>query len=68
MKIDLLLTLIVGTIVAFVAQKLVADIAVKRERKSITYLKLRMDLIHKVYILEQDGIKIPEDIKKEILL
>ena len=68
MKIDLFLTLAVGTIVAFIAQKLVADIAVKRERKSVAYLKLRMDLIREVYLLEQDGIKIPEDMKKEILL
>ena len=68
MKIDLLLTLFIGTLVAFVAQKLVADIAVKNERKSIMYLKLRIELIHKVHLLELDGVKIPEDIKKEILL
>lgn len=68
MRIDLFLALVVGSIVAFVAQKLVADIAVKKEQKSIAYLKMRMDLIYKVYILEQNGIKIPEDIKKEILL
>lgn len=68
MKIDLLLTLFIGSLVAFVAQKLVADIAVKQERKNIMYLKLRIELIHKVHLLELDGVKIPEDIKKEILL